>query len=111
MSQQRFGNYFHGKRVPDTASLQKIAEALDVSINWLIGAGEASASARSAIVPVLLRLLELEGIQRAKAEAIAIAAEEALRLLASLPGDGDDQTRGLLAAQAAWNARRLTTTQ
>lgn len=101
-SAARFGNYCSGTRNPDLDTLVRIARALRTTTDWLLGISE--------VVPVdtkavILRLLDLEGMPQERAEVIAFAAEEALRLLAALPNEGDARTRALLAAQAAWQMR------
>lgn len=105
-STARFGNYVTqveaNRRKPDLDTLARIARALRTTTDWLLGLSE--------VVPVdaqavILRLLELEGMPRERAEVIATAAEEALRLLSALPDEGDARTRALLAAQAAWQMK------
>jgi transcriptional regulator with XRE-family HTH domain len=101
-STARFGNYVTGTRNPDLETLARIAVALRTKTDWLLGVSDA---APVDIKVVLRHILELDGMQATRATVIAQAAEEALRLLASLPSGGDAQTRALLAAQAAWQLK------
>lgn len=101
-STARFGNYVTGTRNPDLETLARIATALRTTTDWLLGLSDA---APVDIEAVLRRILELDGMPAPRAAVIAQAAEEALRLLASLPSGGDGQTRALLAAQAAWQLK------
>jgi transcriptional regulator with XRE-family HTH domain len=103
ISTQRFGNYVQGTRKPDIETLPKIARALNVSTDWLLGISE---TGPIEISPVILRLLELEGVDPERANVIAAAVQEALRILSSLPDEGDAGLRSRLAAQAAWQVRR-----
>lgn len=102
ISQQRLGNYVNGKRPPDIETLVKVAKALNVSTDWLLGINE---SAPTDIKAVVLRLLELDGIPETRAQVIAEVAARALQLLSALPAEGDARTRALLAAQAAWQSK------
>jgi len=101
-STARFGNYVTGTSNPDLETLARIAIALRTTTDWLLGVSDA---APVDIEVVLRRILELDGMPAPRASVIAQAAEEALRLLASLPSGGDAQTRALLAAQAAWQLK------
>ena len=103
LSPARFGNYVQGKRNPDIFTLAKIARALGVSTDWLLGVSEVGSVE---IKPVVLRLLELDGMPHERAEAIASTVQAALRILAGLPNEGDVHLRSQTAAQAAWIARR-----
>jgi transcriptional regulator with XRE-family HTH domain len=105
-STARFGNYVTGTRNPDLETLARIATALRTTTDWLLGLSDA---APVDIEAVLRRILELDGMPAPRAAVIAQAAEEALRLLASLPSGGDAQTRALLAAQAAWQLKSRPT--
>lgn len=102
VSAQRFGNYVQGTRKPDIETLARIAQALGVSTDWLLGISEAGPVE---IAPVVLRLLELDGVPQARAEVIAAAVQEALKILSALPSEGDVALRSRIAAQAAWQAR------
>lgn len=102
LSSQRLNNYIQGRRPPDIESLVKIAKALRVSADWLVGLSDAIPTDSRTVI---LRLLELDGMSQARAEAIADAAARALQLLSSLPDEGEARTRALLAAQAAWQMR------
>lgn len=105
-SPARLGNYVNenpaNNRTPDVESLGKLARALGTTSDWLLGLSEAGPIDVKA---VLQRILELDGLAKDRAEVIAQVAQESLRLLASLPDDGDARTRALVAAQAAWNVR------
>ena len=101
-STARFGNYVTGIRQPDLETLARIATSLRTTTDWLLGLTDA---APVDIEIVIRRLLELDGMPIARATVISQAAEEAIRLLASLPANGDAQTRALLAAQAAWQMK------
>jgi transcriptional regulator with XRE-family HTH domain len=102
MSMPRIGNYYHGRRPPDIATLARLARALQTSADWLIGLSEAR---QAEAKPVFLRLLQLDGMPEAKAEVLAEAASTALRLLSTFPDEGDERTRAHLAAQAAWQIK------
>lgn len=100
-SPQRLNNYIHETkpRAPDIISLVQIARALRTTPDRLLGLSEA---APLDVYNVILRLLELEGLPRERADAIATVVRLALQVLASFPDEGDARTRALLAAQAAW---------
>jgi len=102
LSTQRLGNYVQGTRKPDIDTLPKIARALSVTTDWLLGISE---TGPVDISPVVQRLLELDGLALDRAGAIASAVQEALRILTALPDEGDAVMRSRLAAQAAWQAR------
>jgi transcriptional regulator with XRE-family HTH domain len=102
ISTQRFGNYWQGTRIPDIYTLKNIAKALETTTDWLLGV---QSSVTTALSPVLLRLLELDGIPQPRAEAIAATVFEALKLLAALPDEGDAALRTQMAAQLAWQMR------
>lgn len=102
MSTPRIGNYVHGRRPPDIATLARLARVLQTSADWLIGLSEAQPAEAK---PVILRLLQLDGVPEARAEVLAEAASTALRLLSSFPDEGDARTRAHLAAQAAWQTK------
>ena len=102
ISNQRLGNYVQGTRKPDIETLPRIARALSVTTDWLLGVSEAGPVD---ILPVVQRLLELDGLAAERAGAIAAAVQEALRILTALPDEGDTVMRSRLAAQAAWQAQ------
>lgn len=102
ISAQRMGNYMQGTRTPDFPTLVRIAGALKTSSDWLLGI---SSVVEQTYEPVILRLLELEGLPADRAEVIAATAQEAVRLLLALPPEGDDLTRSRMAAQAAWQSK------
>jgi transcriptional regulator with XRE-family HTH domain len=102
LSSQRFGNYAQGTRTPDLDTLMRIARALGTTTDWLLGF---SVGEPPDVAIVVCRLLELEGLPTERAVAIAETVQEALRVLASLPDEGDAQTRSRIAAQAAWQLR------
>lgn len=103
ISSQRFGNYVQDGRTPDIYTLAKIAKALDVSTDWLLGISENGE--RIDIQPVLTRLLELDGMKAEKALLLGEVAQEAVRLLSTLPDQAAEPATALLAAQAVWNSR------
>lgn len=102
ISPQRMGNYMQGTRTPDFPTLVRISGALKTSSDWLLGI---SSIVEQTYEPVILRLLELEGLPADRAEVIASTAQEAVRLLLALPPEGDDLTRSRMAAQAAWQSK------
>ena len=99
MSSQRFGNYYQGTRMPDVETLMRVARVLHTSTDWLLGLNAAEPPDVSGVIS---RLLELEGMPPAKIAAISETVQEALRVLSSLPDEGDALTRSRIAAQAAW---------
>lgn len=101
MSVARFHNYYSGYRTPDLDTLMRMAGKLGVTTDYLLGFNVEPPE----IGNVVLRLLELEGLEPARAEAIAETSQEALRLLLALPAEGDALTRSRIAAQAAWQLR------
>lgn len=98
MSLGRFHNYINGSRTPDVETLARMAQRLGVSADYLLGLERQPPD----FGEVVLRLLELEGIDGSRAQVIADAAQEALSLLLSFPDEGDARTRSRMAAQAAW---------
>lgn len=102
LSVQRLNNYIKGRRPPDIESLVKLAKTLRVSADYLLGISEQAPTDTKAVI---LRLLELDGMDQPRAEAIADAAAGALQLLSSLPDEGDARFRARVAAQAAWQTR------
>lgn len=101
-SPQRFGNYVQGTRPPDVATLARISAALSTTPDYLMGFSD---ERQIEIFPVVIRLLELEGVNAVRAEAIARAVQEALSLLRAMPFEGDTILRSRIAAQAAWQMR------
>lgn len=99
LSLARFHNYVSGTRIPDLDTLIRMADRFNVTTDYLLGANAELPN----LGEVVLRLLELEGIENKRATVIAEAAQEALKLLLSLPNEGDARTRSRIAAQAAWN--------
>lgn len=101
MSQSRINNYMAGTRTPDLDAAIRMAQRLGVTTDYLLGVSSEAPD----IGEVVLRLLELEGMDKARAEVVAETAQEALRLLLALPDEGDAPTRSRIAAQAAWQLR------
>lgn len=101
ISLARFHNYYSGYRRPDLDTLMRMADGLKVTTDYLLGFSLELPD----MAGVVRRLLELEGMDSVRAEAVADTAQEALRLLLALPGDGDAPTRSRIAAQAAWQLR------
>jgi transcriptional regulator with XRE-family HTH domain len=101
-SPQRLQNYTKGDRPPGAEEIVTLARALRTSTDWLLGV---SLSEPVDVGAVVARLLEIDGMAPARAAAIAETAEEALRVLSALPGDGDAAVRSQIAAQAAWQLR------
>ncbi len=101
MSVARFHNYVAGYRTPDLDTLMRVASKLGVSTDYLLGFN----SEPPDIGEVVRRLLELEGMDSARAQVVADTSQEALQLLLALPAEGDAQTRSRIAAQAAWQLR------
>jgi transcriptional regulator with XRE-family HTH domain len=106
----RLGNWTSlseaNNRTPDVRALIKLAQALRTSTDWLLGLSE---TPTIDVATAMQRLLELDGMTPAKAEVIAQAAARAVELLSAVPGDGDAQTRAVLAAQMAWQTRSQST--
>lgn len=103
-SPQRFGNYVKGKRPPDIQSLIKIADVLDTTPDALLGISEQS---DDELRDILGRMLELEGIDPARAYTIAEAVTATQRVLKALPEDQSEH-RSRMAAQAVWTARHAS---
>ena len=101
MSVARFHNYVTGYRTPDLDTVMRIAKALGVTTDHLLGF---SADAPD-VGEVVQRLLELAGLETARAAVVAETSQEALKLLLALPVEGDARTRSRIAAQAAWQLR------
>jgi transcriptional regulator with XRE-family HTH domain len=101
LSPSRLNNYLAGTRTPDLDTLMRIAGKLGVTTDYLLGVS----SEMPDIGQVVLRLLELEGLDEARAALIADTVQEALGLLLALPDEGDARTRSRIAAQAAWQLR------
>lgn len=101
MSLSRFHNYVAGTRIPDLDTLMRMAKSLGVTTDYLLG----FSSAPPDYAGIIQRLLELDGMNQVKAEAIAEIAEEALMLSLASQDDGDDRARSRMAAQLAWKQR------
>lgn len=101
MSVARLHNYVTGYRTPDLDTVMRMAKALGVTTDYLIGFNFDAPD----LGEVVRRLLELEGMDAVRAEVVADTAQEALRLLLALPDEGDARTRSRIAAQAAWQLR------
>jgi transcriptional regulator with XRE-family HTH domain len=101
ISVARFHNYFTGYRTPDLDTLMRIAKSLGTTTDYLLGFNAEVPD----LAEVVRRLLELEGMDPARAEVVAETSQEALRLLLALPAEGDARTRSRIAAQAAWQLR------
>jgi len=76
MSVARFHNYLDGSRRPDLDTLMRMAKALRVTVDYLTGFSLELPD----IEAVVRRLLELEGMEPARADVVAETAQEALRL-------------------------------
>lgn len=100
-SAQRFGNYVTGKRPPGLQDLIKIAEKLNTTPDDLLGV---SGRSDDELRDILGRMLELEGIDPARAYTIAEAVTATQRVLKALPEDRSEH-RSRMAAQAVWTAR------
>lgn len=102
----RLANYLslneRNNRTPDMRALIKLAKALRTTTDHLLGLSDAASDDWKEVVT---RILELEGVEQRKAAKVVDVAEAALELLASLPSEGDPQTRAKLAAHAAWQMR------
>jgi transcriptional regulator with XRE-family HTH domain len=101
MSVARFHNYYTGYRKPDLDTAMRMAKALKVTTDYLLGFNLDLPD----MAGIVRRLLELEGMDNIRAAAVGETAQEALRLLLALPDEGDAQTRSRIAAQAAWQLR------
>jgi transcriptional regulator with XRE-family HTH domain len=101
MSVARFHNYYTGYRRPDVDTVMRMAKALGVTTDYLLGFSFEVPD----IAEVVRRLLELEGTEPTRAEVVAETAQEALGLLLALPDEGDARIRARIAAQAAWQQR------
>jgi transcriptional regulator with XRE-family HTH domain len=98
MSVARFHNYYTGYRTPDLDTLMRMAKALGVTTDYLLGFSFEVPD----MAEIVRRLLELEGTDPIRAEVLAEIAQEALGLLLALPDEGDARLRARIAAQAAW---------
>lgn len=101
-SQQRFGNYYHGRRMPNLPDITRIAQQLETSVDWLLGVNGTHSAVST---DVLLELLAAAGIPKERCHVIVDALAEAMRLLAVVPGDLDDPVRPRMAAHAAWHSK------
>lgn len=99
---QRLNNYLNRGTLPDVETLARLAKVLRVSTDWLLGLND---SGPVEIRPVVGRLLELDGLDSTRAAAIADAVQEALRIVAALPDEGDVALRSRVAAQTVWQSR------
>lgn len=104
-TQQRFGNYYHGRRMPDLPSIVRIAQQLDTSVDWLLGSNGTHSSVSN---DVLRELLAAAGLTPEKSQIIVDALAEAMRLLAVVPGEADDPLRSRMAVHAAWHSQSTT---
>lgn len=103
LSPQRLNNYILNKRPPDIQSLVKIANALNVTPDELLGV---SGPSDEELTDILGKLLELEGLDPQKAGTIAEAVSATHRVLNALPDQAGDAERRRLAAQAVWTAKQ-----
>lgn len=103
ISPSRLNNYLKypvdGGRTPDIDTLMRIAQGLGTTSDYLLGLSEPEPPNIGVIVE---RLLQLEGTDPVRADAVAAAVQRALRILLALPDEGDAATRSRIAAQAAW---------
>lgn len=99
LSPQRLNNYILNKRPPDLRSLVKIADALNVTPDDLLGA---NAPSDAELTDILGRLLELEGLDPARAHTIAEAVSATHQVLKALPDQAADADARRLAAHAVW---------
>jgi transcriptional regulator with XRE-family HTH domain len=100
---QRLNNYLNRKgNVPDVETLARIAKALGVSIDYIVGFSEQGPVDYS---PIIVRFLELAGLAPEMSAAIAEGVIEAGRIAAALPDEGDPALRSRLAAQTVWQSR------
>lgn len=99
---QRLNNYINRGTLPDVETLAKLAKALRVSTDWLLGF---SGSVPAEVRPIVARLLELDGLEPIRATAIADAVQEAVKIVAALPDEGDAALRSRIAAQTVWQSR------
>jgi transcriptional regulator with XRE-family HTH domain len=102
MTEQALSNYINGTREMGVSELCRLARALGTSSDWLLGLSEAPPE----FEPILVRLLELEGMQAATAQTIAATAREAVAIQRALTDEGDPLLKARMAAQAAWQSRR-----
>lgn len=101
-TQQRFGNYYHGRRMPDVPTVIRLADQLSMSVDALLGVSDQSSALTDA---VLKELLIASGMPDQRAVVIVDALQEAKRLLAVVPGDAPDETRSRMAAHTAWHSK------
>lgn len=99
MSEQRIGQYMNGRRVPDIATLARLARQLETTPDDLLGVKEGAGVEFGAVIA---RLFELEGSTPARAAVLAQVAMQALSILRALPGDPTDPARARIAVQAVW---------
>jgi len=102
LSPQRLNNYVQGRRPPDVDSLVRIAKALRVSTDSLLGLSDVPSVDIEALFQ---RVLEYDGMSEARAAVIAKTASQAVQLLYSFPDEGDARSRAHFAAHAAWQAK------
>lgn len=103
MSAQRFGNYANGKRTPDLKTLVTIADGLQTTPDALLGL---NGGRDEELTDILCRLLELEGLDPARAHTIAEAAAATHRVLKALPPADDSADRLRIATQAVWTTQQ-----
>lgn len=99
---QRLNNYLQRGVQPDIETAARLAGAVQVSVDWLLGL---NAAGPVEIAPIVARLLELDGMLPERASAIADAVREAVRIATALPDEGDAVLRSRMAAQTVWQSR------
>lgn len=107
LSPSQLSGYIHGRREPNLRALIRLSAILQTSVDDLVGA---TARRSDLIREATVQLLQLEGIRRERAEALAGAI---LAILRSLPADpeaaGDVNTQVAAAARAIWTTLPKTT--
>lgn len=103
ISPQRLNNYINRSgNLPDVEVLARMAVALGVTTDWLLGLNEGDPVDYAAIVR---RFLELGAIDPVLADTIVEGVVEAARIAAALPNEGGSALRSRLAAQTVWQSR------
>jgi transcriptional regulator with XRE-family HTH domain len=102
---QRLNNYLNRKgTMPDIEVLSRLATALHVSSDYLLGI---NGHAAPTLEPLIARFLELAGINPKLAATIGSCVLEATQALEALPEEGDPAMRARVAAQLVWQQRAV----
>ncbi|MET3710378.1 transcriptional regulator with XRE-family HTH domain [Sphingomonas trueperi] len=99
---QRLANYLNKNRVPDLPTLVGMAKALGISVQDLLGLQAATSPEGDGSRDILLHLLEIEGIDPARANTLASAFLAAQQLYRAIPEDESLEALARFSAHAAW---------